>query len=405
MAHVAVELHEGARIEELLDPLAGEELPLASLPLDRLRATGVERLLPKRGEPVELGLRAAVRRGHGGQRTEYSRDMAIDRSTIWPYEDGELGEFYYSRYDHPTGVEAEQALGELEGGRALLYASGAAASTAAVLSLLGPSQTVALAEGCYYGTAVLLRAFERWGVRLVEFDQTGGPPDGVDLVWLEAPSNPYLTFPDMEAAVASPALVLVDATASTPVLFRPLEHGADVVLHSATKYLGGHHDVLLGALVFADEDLFARVKDLRSRTGPVAAPDAAWLMLRGLATLELRVGRQSTSALELARRLADHSAVERVRYPGLGDERAARYMEGGFGGLLSFDVAGGGPPAGRVETSTRLIRNATSLGGARSVIETRHRWEGDRVPEGLVRLSVGLEDVDELWADLEQALA
>ena len=331
--------------------------------------------------------------------------VSLDRSTIWPYEDGELGEFYYSRYDHPTGVEAERALGDLEGGQALLYASGTAASTAAVLALLGPGQTVALAEGCYYGTAVLLRAFERWGVRLVEFDQTGEPPEGVDLVWLEAPSNPYLTFPDMEAAVARPAPVLVDATASTPVLFRPLEHGADVVLHSATKYLGGHHDVLLGALVFRDEELFARVKDLRSRTGPVAAPDAAWLMLRGLATLRLRVERQSASALELARRLTEHAAVERVRYPGLGDELAARYMDGAFGGLLSFDVAGGGPAARKVETSTRLIRNATSLGGARSVIETRHRWEGDRVPEGLVRLSVGLEDVDELWADLEQALA
>ena len=331
--------------------------------------------------------------------------MAIDRSTIWPYEDGEVGEYYYSRYDHPTGVEAERALGELEGGQALLYASGSAASTGALLALLGPGQTVALAEGCYYGSALLLRAFERWGVRLIEFDQTGRPPDGVDLIWLEAPSNPYLTFPDMEAAVASPAPVLVDATASTPVLFRPLAHGADVVLHSATKYLGGHHDVLLGALVFADDDLYARVKDLRSRTGPVAAPDAAWLMLRGLATLRLRVERQSESALELARRLAEHPAVELVRYPGLGDEHAARYMAGGFGGLLSFDVAGDAAGARRVETSTHLIRNATSLGGARSVLESRHRWEGDRVPEGLVRLSVGLEDVDELWADLEQALA
>jgi cystathionine gamma-synthase len=331
--------------------------------------------------------------------------MTLDRSTIWPYEDGEVGEFYYSRYDHPTGVEAERALGALDGGHALLYASGSAASTAAVLSLLAPGQTVALAEGCYYGTAVLLRAFERWGVQLVEFDQTGAPPDGVDLIWLEAPSNPYLTFPDMEAAAASPAPVLVDATASTPVLFRPLEHGADVVLHSATKYLGGHHDVLLGALVFADEDLLARVKALRTRTGPVAAPDAAWLMLRGLATLELRVQRQSESALQLARRLSEHAAVEQVRYPGLGEERAARYMQGGYGGLLSFDVAGGGQEARRVETSTRLIRNATSLGGARSVLETRHRWEGDRVPEGLVRLSVGLESVDELWADLEQALS
>lgn len=325
----------------------------------------------------------------------------IDRSTIWPYRHGRPGEFYYSRYDHPTGVEAERALGELEGGHALLFSSGTAASTAAVLGLLEPEKTIALAEGCYYGTSVLLRELERWGVRFVEFDQTGSPPAGADLLWLEAPSNPFLSFPDVEAAAAHPAPVLVDATASTPVLFRPLEHGADFVLHSATKYLAGHHDALVGALVcrsLGDRD---RLKEFRVRTGAVAGPDTAWLVQRGLKTLEVRVLRQSESALQLARRLAAHPAVERVRYPGLGDERAARYMSGGFGGLLSFDVKG---DAAKVESSTKLIENATSLGGVASVLETRYRWEGDRVPKSLVRLSVGLEDVDELWADLERAL-
>ena len=331
--------------------------------------------------------------------------MKLDRSTIFPYVEGEPGDFYYARYDHPTGIEAERALGELDGGRALLFASGSAASTAALLGLLGPGKTVALAEGCYFGTPVLLHELERWGVGLVEFDQRGAPPGDVDLVWLEAPSNPFLTFPDMEAATAHPAPVLVDATASTPVLFRPLEQGADIVLHSATKYLGGHHDVLIGALVVRDDQSFARLKELRGRTGGVAAPDAAWLLLRGLATLPLRVERQSATALELARRLASHARVERVRYPGLGDELAARWMDGGFGGLLSFDVSGGVAAGRRVETSTRVITNATSLGGAYSVLETRHRWEGDRVPENLVRLAVGLEEVEELWADLEQALA
>jgi len=327
--------------------------------------------------------------------------MALDRSTIWPYRDGELGDFYYSRYEHPAGAEAERALGELEGGHALLFSSGAAASTVAVLGLLSPGQTVALAEGCYYGTALLLRELERWGVRFVEFDQTGAPPDGADLVWLEAPSNPLLTFPDMEAAAAHPARVLVDATASTPVLFRPIEHGADVVLHSATKYMGGHHDALAGALVFRSDEEHERVKAFRGRTGPVAAPDVAWLVARGLKTLEVRVLRQSETALELARRLEGHPSVELVRYPGLGDQLASRYMSRGFGGLLSFDVRG---DARRVERSTRLIKNATSLGGVQSVLETRYRWEGDRVPENLIRLSAGLEDVDELWADLERAL-
>ncbi|MFN2468959.1 MAG: PLP-dependent aspartate aminotransferase family protein [Gaiellaceae bacterium] len=329
----------------------------------------------------------------------------LDRSTIWAFEDGEPGAFYYSRYDHPTGAQAERALGGLDGGHALLYASGAAASAAAALALLGPGQTVALAEGCYYGTPLLLRSLERWGLRCVEFDQTGAPPEGADLVWLEAPSNPFLSFPDLEAAAAHPGLVLVDATASTPVLLRPLEHGADVVLHSATKYLGGHSDVLAGVLVCQSAEHHERLKSWRGLSGPVAAPDTAWLLLRGLKTLELRVRRQSATALELAGRLAAHASVERVRYPGLGDERAARFMQGGFGGLLSFDVAGGGAAARKVETGTRAIKNATSLGGVESAMESRHRWEGDRVPEGLLRLSVGLEDVGVLWADLEQALA
>ncbi len=304
---------------------------------------------------------------------------------------------------HPTGVAAEQALGELEGGHALLFASGMAAATAAALGLLEPGKTVAIAQGAYYGIRLLFEELEGWGLSVVEFDQTGTPPAGVDLVWLEAPSNPFLTFPDFDAAAAHPAPVLVDATASTPVLLRSLEHGADVVLHSATKYLGGHHDVLLGALVCRDLETRDRLLRLRTRTGAVASPDAAYLLLRSLATLELRVRRQSETALEIARRLAAHPAVERVRYPGLEpDPLAARYLDGGFGGMLSFDVHG---DPGAVERSLELITNATSLGGVHSTLEARRRWEGERVPEGLIRLSVGVEDVDAIWADLEQALA
>jgi cystathionine gamma-synthase len=313
----------------------------------------------------------------------------VDRSTIWPYEGGEPGEFYYQRYAHPTGVEAERALGKLEGGEALLFPSGSAAITALVLSELQPGATIALAEGGYYGTAVLFRLLERWGLRFVEFDQTGPPPEGADLVWLEAPSNPFLTMPDLETAIEHPGRVVVDSTAATPVYLRPLESGADYVVHSATKYLGGHDDLLLGAVVCRDAEAAARLRDFRGRTGIVAAPDSAWLLLRSLKTLRPRVERQTATASELARRLEGHEAVERVRYPG-------------FGGMLSFDVRG---DARRVETSVRLIANATSLGGVDSVIESRRRWEGDRVPENLLRLSVGLEDVDELWGDLEQALA
>jgi cystathionine gamma-synthase len=317
--------------------------------------------------------------------------VSIDRSTIWPYRDGEPGEFYYQRYAHPAGVAAEEELGRLDGGHALLFASGTGAATALALTLLEPGKTVALAEGAYFGTSVLFRELERWGLRFVEFDQTDAPPQDADLVWLEAPSNPFLTMPDLEAAAAHPAPVVVDSTAATPVYLRPLEHGADFVLHSATKYLGGHDDVLLGAVVCMREEDAKRLKEVRTRTGIVAAPDPAFLLLRGLKTLDLRVRRQTETATELARRLQEHPAVQVVRYAGIG-------------GLLSFDVAGA-EEARRVETSLELITNATSLGGVDSVLEARARWESERVPAGLLRLSVGLESVDELWSDLEQALA
>ena len=315
----------------------------------------------------------------------------VDRSTTWPFEDGEPGRFSYSRFGSPTVAEAERRLGELEGGEALLFSSGAAASTSVVLALLSPGQTVALAEGAYYGTGQLLDELARWGVQKIEFDQTGPPPDGVDLVWLEAPSNPFLTMPDLEAAAAHPARVVCDSTAATPLHLRPLEHGCDLVVHSATKYLAGHDDALVGAVVCKEPDDAARLLEFRSRTGPVVAADTAWLLLRGLETLEVRVARQSETAAFLADRLRGHPAVGTVRYPG-------------FGGLLSFDVAGA-EAAARVETGTRLVANMTSLGGVRSLIEARARWEGERVPPGLLRLSVGLEDADELWHDLERALA
>jgi cystathionine gamma-synthase len=212
----------------------------------------------------------------------------------------------------------------------------------------------------------------------------------VQLVWLEAPSNPYLTMPDLEAATAHPAPVVVDATVATPIHLRPLEHGADFVLHSATKYLAGHDDAVLGAVVCRDDTGAEELREFRGRTGIVAAPDAAWLLLRSLQTLEIRVRRQTETAAFLAERLRAHPAVETVRYPGLGS-------------LLSFDVADA-ERARQVETATHAILNATSLGGVTSLIESRRRWEGDRVPPGLLRLSVGLEDPEILWADLAQAL-
>jgi cystathionine gamma-synthase len=315
----------------------------------------------------------------------------IDRSTTWPYEDGEPTAFSYARFSNPTVAEAERALGALDGGEALLFASGSAATTSLLLALLAPGRTVALAEGAYYGTGALLEELARWDLRHVEFDQTGPPPDGADLVWVEAPSNPFLTMPDFGAAAAHAAPVVCDATAATPVYVRPLEEGCDYVLHSATKFLAGHDDALVGAVVCRRAEDAARLREFRSRTGPIAAPDVAWLLLRGLATLGLRMAHETESARMIVTRLENHPAVETVRYAG-------------FGGLLSFDVTDA-DTARRVETSTRVIQNMTSLGGVTSRIEARSRWEGDRVPPGLLRLSVGLEDPAVLWSDLEQALA
>ena len=317
--------------------------------------------------------------------------MSLDRSTIWPYDEaGEPREFFYARYGSPTVAEAEERLGELDGGTALLFPSGAGATAALVLALLKPGDTIALAEGCYFGTGVGFQTFAKWGLRYVEFDQTGPPPEGVQLVWLEAPSNPFQTMPDLEAAAAHPAPVVVDSTVATPVYLRPLEQGADFAVHSATKYLAGHDDALLGAVACRDRAIADELRTFRGRAGIVAAADPAWLLLRGLKTLELRVRRQTETAVDLAERLRAHPKVLTVRHAGIG-------------GLLSFDVADG-EAARRVETSTRLIENATSLGGVQSVMESRYRWEGERVPPGLLRLSVGLEEPDALWSDLDAAL-
>ncbi len=343
---------------------------------------------------------------HSETRLARGQVPGLERATIHPYADATPGPFYYQRVAHPVGLEAERLLGELNGGHALLFSSGAGATTALALAFLAPGATVAVPEGSYWGTLALLRdELGRWGLEVVTFDQTAALPRA-DLVWLEPCSNPMLTFPDLGASIADAhragARVVVDNTVLSPLLLRPLEHGADFVLHSGTKILAGHHDALIGVVTCAREEDKARLAAFRSLAGIIAAPDPAWLMLRGMKTLALRVERQSASALELARRLTTHDAVQRVRYPGLGDPVAARYVEA-FGPLLSFDVAGA-EEAARVERALALIENATSLGGVASTLEARTRWEGSRVPPGLLRLSVGLEHVDDLWADLVQAL-
>ena len=198
-------------------------------------------------------------------------------------------------------------------------------------------------------------------------------------------------MPDFEACAAHPAPVICDATLASPLRVRPLERGCDVALHSATKVLGGHDDLLAGVAAVADDGLYERLHLTRRLTGLVASADTAWLLERGLQTLEVRFERMEATARELAARLAEHPAVTRLAIPG-------------FGFLISFDVADG-DAARRVETGTEAIENATSLGGTRTKLESRNRWEGERCPEGLLRLSVGLEDGEALWADLAQALS
>ena len=315
----------------------------------------------------------------------------LDRSAAWPYDaDGTPGAYSYARDEQPNAVSVEQKIGALEGGRSLLYPAGMGAVTGVVLTMLRPGGTLALAQGAYYGHKKLFEHLRPWGINAVEFDQTGPPPDDADLILIEAPSNPMLTMPDFAAAAAHPAPVICDATVSSPLRLLPLEVGCDVSLHSATKVLAGHDDLLAGVATVKDDDLYDRLHLTRRLTGLVASAETAWLLERGLKTLEVRLDRMEATARILVERLNAQPSVTTVRYPG-------------FGFLVSFDVADE-PAARRVETATEMITNATSLGSVHTKLESRHRWEGERCPKGLLRLSVGLESLDQLWADLERAL-
>ena len=316
------------------------------------------------------------------------------------------GDVVYARSGNPTWSAFEAALGDLEGGEALVLSSGMAAVTAA-LSLLPHGGTVVAPDAAYNGVVATLGHREADGsarVRRVDVADTAAvlaALDGADLLWLESPTNPLLEVADLPTLLAAArergVLSVVDNTFATPLLQRPLELGADVVVHSVTKYLSGHSDVLLGAVVTPSTDAgrASRERLFTHRTlhGAIAGPMEVWLALRGLRTLHLRVERAGASALELAERLRAHAAVERVRHPG-------------FGGIVSIEVAGGVEAAERVCAATRVWVHATSLGGVESQLERRRRIPSEpvRVPENLIRLSVGIEDVDDLWRDLAQAL-
>jgi cystathionine gamma-synthase len=313
------------------------------------------------------------------------------------------GELEYGRYGNATWEALETVVGELEGGRAVAFSSGMAA-VAAVLDLVAPGETVVAARHCYQGTLVQLASLEQRGlakVVLVDIDHTAqvtkSLTEDVALLWIESPTNPALEVADIAALTDAAREVgvrtVVDNTFATPLVQRPLELGADVVVHSATKYIAGHSDALLGLVVTADDDIWRAIDGLRRTLGAVPGTLEAWLALRGLRTLHLRVERATANARELVRRLGRHRAVERVRYPG-------------FGAIVAIEVCGGAAGADLLGRTTRIWVHATSLGGVESSLERRRRWAGEprTVPENLVRLSVGIEDVEDLWRDLSSAL-
>jgi cystathionine gamma-synthase len=330
------------------------------------------------------------------------------------------GEMLYARMDTETWHPFEETLAALEGADrpAVAFSSGMAA-IAAVFSFVPAGGVVVLPRHAYQVTLGFADDLaQRAGVEIrrvdvADTDQVVAALDGASLLLVESPTNPMLEVADLPVLLAAArergVLTAVDNTFATPLGQRPLDHGADLVVHSVTKYLAGHSDVVLGAVVAATDDLASRVRAYRTLHGAIPGPFEVWLALRGLRTLALRVERSQASAAELARRLARHPDVAEVRHPSLpddpGHERAARLMTG-FGSILGVRPVGGADGADAVVAAVRLWVPATSLGGVESSLERRRRFatESVTVPEDLLRLSVGIEDVEDLWRDLDGAL-
>ncbi len=329
----------------------------------------------------------------------------------------------YGRDQNPSYLAAEKLVANLEGAEsALLFSSGMAAAMAVVQSL-EPGDHIVAPKVMYWGLRNWLVKFcANWGLDLDLYDLADPAalaqcvkPGKTRLVWIETPCNPTWDVVDIAAASrvarAAKAMLVVDSTVATPVLTRPIELGADIVMHSATKYLNGHGDVVAGVLATAKNDAFwERVSEVRSHGGAIAGSFEAWLLQRGMRTLYLRVRQASASAMSIASHFDRHPKLSSVLYPGLtshpGHAVAKRQMHGGFGGMLSLRVKGGESAALAVATQCRVFIPATSLGGVESLIEHRYSIEGasSPIPKDLLRLSVGIEHVDDLIADLEQAL-
>ena len=350
-------------------------------------------------------------------------------STYVQDEPGVWGDYDYSRSGNPTRDRMEETLAALENGIGALAFSSGMAATHCVTMLLNSGDHIVAGADIYGGTYRLLHKIcNRSGIEVSLTDATdpanlsNAIQSNTKLIWIESPGNPLMSITDITASatVASEAgvLIAVDNTFATPALTRPLDLGVDIVMHSATKYLGGHSDALGGALVVKSKELLEQLYFIQNATGNCMSPLDSFLISRGMKTLDLRVKTQSENALTIAKHLSNDSRIKRVLYPGLpefvGHEAAAKQMEGGFGGMLSFEVIGDFEKAKRVTGATQLFQLAVSLGAVESLIEqpasmSHASYDRDvRLAHGisdeLIRLSVGLEDVDDLITDLELAL-
>lgn len=349
-------------------------------------------------------------------------DRVADAGTNLPIELNSTflapGATGYGRFGNKTWSALESAIESLEGGATLAFSSGVAAISA-LFSILPRGAVITASRNGYSGTMVILRQAEASGaaeVRYVDVANTAQVLEalpGSTMLWLESPTNPALEVADMPTIIAAAKSlnvgVAVDNTFATPLIQQPLEMGADVVVHSLTKYIAGHSDVILGSISTKDLALHQRLADVRRINGSIPGPFEVWLALRGLRTLGVRMERAQKSAMELATRLSTHPAVSQVRYPGLATDphhATAKSFMKGFGAIVSFDHAGGADAADRACAASHLVAHATSLGGVESLWERRHRWsaESPSIPTNLIRLSVGIEDVEDLWSDIDRAL-
>ena len=332
------------------------------------------------------------------------------------HEGGPIG---YGRYGNEAWSALEEAISILEGGQTLIFSSGMAAISAA-LSLLPPGSTIIAAENGYQGTTTMLKKMhehKQLNVRFVNLpdtEQVLKALPGASMLYLESPTNPAIEVVDLPKVISAGkkegCLVVVDNTLATPMVQNPLQLGADICVHSVTKYLSGHSDILLGCAVVKDTSLLDRLEQSRRYGGAIAGPFEAWLALRGVRTFALRMQRSQENAMELAKRLEKDKRVSKVRFPGLPSdpyhERAKSFMKG-FGAMISFEVKAEVSQIENMCNSSKLITNATSLGGVESIWERRRRWatESHTIPENLIRFSVGIENVEDLWADIQDSFS